>query len=78
MSSERQQQQQQEYILNQQKLQIDAFKRYEARINSYRLHYGPYDHYIDWCNAQYELECIPEDARRGSMAGTKAGVFGTS
>ena len=74
MSLERQQQQQ-EY---KQRLQTDAFKRYEERINSYRLHYGPYDHYIDWCNAQYELECLPDNCRRGSMAGTKAGVFGTS
>jgi hypothetical protein len=67
--------QQEEY---KQRLQIEAFSRYEARINSYRLHYGRYEDYIDWCNAQYELECIPEICRSGSMAGERGRVFGIS
>ena len=72
--------QQEEYILNQQRLKIEAFARYEARLNSYRLHYGRYEDYIDWCNAQYELECIPEICRSGSMAGARGRgqVFGIS
>ncbi len=32
---------------------------------NYQMH-GPYHDYMEWCQGQYELECIPESCRRGS------------
>jgi hypothetical protein len=46
--------------------QKNATKIYNYRIKSYdyRIH-GPYEHYIIQVEAEYELECIPEQFRRG-------------
>lgn len=40
---------------------------YHKRVNEYNFAYhGYYIDYIEWCRAQYELECIPESCRQGS------------
>ena len=47
-------------------LQEKALRNYDARINNYNYAYhGPYINYINWCRAEYELECIPDCCRYG-------------
>jgi hypothetical protein len=56
----------QEYLIEQQKLQEQALRNFNARVKSYSYPYhGSYIEYIEWCRAQYELECIPESCRQG-------------
>jgi hypothetical protein len=43
-----------------------AIRNFNLRVKSYSYsHHGPYYDYIEWCRAQYELECIPEWCRQG-------------
>ena len=42
-----------------------AINNFNDRVNSYP-HHGNYEQYIEYCRAQYELDCIPEFCRRGS------------
>ena len=47
-------------------LEILALKNYNQRIKNYCFpRHGPYFDYMEWCLAQYELECIPESCRQG-------------
>ena len=48
--------------------QAIALQNYHMRVNSWRgPRFGPeYHNYMNWCNAQYQLESIPEAWRRGS------------
>jgi hypothetical protein len=56
----------QEYFIKQQMLEAEALKRFNIRVNSYSYpHHGPYIQYIEWCRAQYELDCIPPSCRQG-------------
>ncbi len=55
-----------QYAIDQQKLNEEALKKFNLRIKLYNYaHHGPYYQYIEWCRAQYELECIPECCRYG-------------
>ena len=48
-------------------LELNAAINFEKRLREYHYAYhGPYTNYIEWCKAQYELECIPEWCRQGS------------
>ena len=51
-----------------QQLLVIAQKNYNTRVKNYNYkHHGNYDLYIDYCQAQYELECIPKICRRGAV-----------
>jgi hypothetical protein len=51
----------------QENLEDIALKNFNIRVNSYSYpHHGPYHQYIEWCRAQYQLECIPPSCRQGS------------
>ena len=40
---------------------------YAYRVRNYNYAYnGPYYEYIEYCQAQYQLECMPEEVRYGS------------
>ena len=53
-------------IRQHQELREKALYNFNLRIDSYSYpHHGPYDIYVQWCRAKYELECIPECCRRG-------------
>lgn len=48
-------------------LEVTAAINFQKRIRGYNYAYhGPYHYYVEWCRAQYELECIPEWCRQGS------------
>jgi hypothetical protein len=52
---------------SQQKLIDEATRKFNIRVKSYSFpHHGPYYEYIEWCRAQYELDCIPQYCRQGS------------
>ena len=51
----------------QQNLQAIAANNFNIRVNSYSPpHHGRYHQYMEWCHAQYQLECIPPSCRQGS------------
>jgi len=56
----------QEYIAEQRSLQEAALRKYHLRIKSYTQNKGPYNVYVVNCQAQYELDCIPERCQQGS------------
>jgi hypothetical protein len=56
----------QEYIAEQRNLQEAALRKYHMRIKLYSPHKGPYYVYVAECQAQYELDCIPESCRQGN------------
>jgi hypothetical protein len=44
----------------------EAAINFNKRIKAYNYAYhGMYYDYVEWCRAQYELECIPEWCRQG-------------
>lgn len=54
------------YEKEQRELKIKAYRNYNARIKAYNYAFhGPYYEYIELCQAQFELECIPEICRQG-------------
>ena len=58
-----------EYKAKQSDLSLEeiAAINYHKRIREYNFAYhGYYLDYIEWCRAQYELECIPIACRQGS------------
>lgn len=55
------------YPKEQAKMELNAARNYHRRIKEYNYAYhGYYSDYVEWCRAQYELECIPECCRQGS------------
>ena len=51
----------------QQNLEVIALNNFNIRVNSYSYpHHGPYHQYIEWCRAQYQLECMPQYCRQGA------------
>lgn len=47
-------------------LELNAARNYHRRMKQYNYAYhGYYSDYVEWCRAQYELECIPECCRQG-------------
>ena len=47
------------------KIKEEAFKKFNARIHSYNYaQHGSHYEYIQWCRAEYELECINEFKRK--------------
>jgi hypothetical protein len=55
-----------ESSISEQKLIDEANRKFNIRVKSYSYpHHGPYHEYIEWCRAQYELDCIPEYLRYG-------------
>lgn len=54
------------YAKEQANLELNAARNYHKRIKEYNYAYhGTYIPYVEWCRAQYELECIPEICRQG-------------
>lgn len=44
----------------------EALKNFNIRVNSYSYpHHGPYVQYIDWCRAQYQIECMSQSSTQG-------------
>jgi len=44
----------------QQQLEIEAMRKFNARVANYSYpHHGLYLDYIEWCRAQFSLDCIP-------------------
>ena len=51
----------------QQNLEAIALNNFNIRVNSYSPpHHGSYHQYIEWCHAQYQLECIHPSCHQGS------------
>jgi hypothetical protein len=47
-------------------LQSRALELFRHRVNNYHYAYhGPYEEYIHYIRAQYELDCFPESLRYG-------------
>lgn len=47
--------------------QREAAINFDKRIRAYNYAYhGPYYYYVEWCQSQYELECIPDYCRQGT------------
>jgi hypothetical protein len=64
----------------QQRLEIEAMRKFNERVANYSFpHHGLYLDYIEWCRAQFCLECIPEECRDGvnCTADYDVGVDGT-
>jgi hypothetical protein len=56
-----------QYKREEDSLEIIAARNYHRRVREYDYAYhGYYLDYIEWCRAQYELECIPKECRQGS------------
>jgi hypothetical protein len=54
-------------IMDEDELHERALHNFNIRIANYSYaHHGPYHKYVQWCRAEYELECIPEYCRYGS------------
>ena len=52
---------------SQQKLIDEANRKFNIRVKAYSYpHHGPYHQYIEWCHAQYQLECMPQYCRQGA------------
>jgi hypothetical protein len=46
--------------------QEEALKNFNMRVNSYSYpHHGPYVQYIEWCRAQYQIECMSQSSTQG-------------
>ena len=55
-----------EALIEDQRLQAEARRRFDYRIRTYNFAYhGPYYEYIRWCQAQYELDCLPDYCKQG-------------
>jgi len=53
-------------IKEQRELKLNAYRNYHARIKAYNYAFhGPYYEYLEWCQAQFQLDCIPEMCRKG-------------
>ncbi len=47
-------------------LEAEAMRRFNIRVKGYSYaHHGPYYDYIEWCRAQYQLDCIPPQCQYG-------------
>jgi hypothetical protein len=56
----------QDYLIQEQKLQVEAMRKFNIRVKGYSYpHHGNYIDYIEWCRAQYELDCIPQCCHQG-------------
>jgi len=54
------------YAKEERELKIKAARNFHNRIQMYHYAYhGNYIEYVEWCRAQYELECIPSYLRQG-------------
>jgi hypothetical protein len=59
--------QQEKYNAEVESLEKEARRRYHMRIKAYDyMKHGPYEYYRVHCEAEYQLECIPESCRQGS------------
>ena len=53
--------------MDEEKIKKEALKKFNIKISSYNYaQHGSHYEYIQWCRAQYELDCIPEYCRQGS------------
>ncbi len=67
MGSSTSKKQQEEYKRREILLEQNARKKYNERIKAYTyLYHGDYFIYVQNCQAQYELECIPPSCRYGN------------
>jgi hypothetical protein len=59
------------------KAQENAARNYHMRVNAWKgVRFGPeFQQYMEWCNQQYQLECIPESLRQGSMDAEASRIF---
>lgn len=50
----------------QQQLEIEAMRKFNERVANYSFpHHGLYLDYIEWCRAQFSLDCIPKELHYG-------------
>jgi hypothetical protein len=48
-------------------IKIQAARKYHERMRSYNYFiHGPYEHYVEWCRGQFQLECMPDHLRYGA------------
>jgi hypothetical protein len=61
----------------QERLRAEAQRLFNQRIDEYSYaHHGSHFEYIQWCCAQYQLDCIPEFCRQGSNYTPHEDAFG--
>ncbi len=55
-----------ENLIEEQRLEAEARRKFDFRIKNYSYPYhGSYIDYVNWCRAQYELDCLPDYCKRG-------------
>jgi hypothetical protein len=64
-------------IKSDEQLEREAMENFNLRVKNYSYpHHGPYHEYIDWCRAQYQLECIQPYCRQGANYSPKYDNWG--
>ena len=54
------------HVQTQQERTMRAARNFHHRIKSYDYAYdGLYSDHVEWCHAQYQLECLPEECLQG-------------
>lgn len=52
--------------LKEETLKTEAMRKFNIRVNSYSYaHHGNHFEYIQWCRAQYQLDCIDANCYKG-------------
>ena len=52
-------------LMDEEKIKKEALKKFNIKISSYNYaQHGSHYEYIQWCRAEYELECINEFKRK--------------
>ena len=46
-------------------LKKEAIRKFNIRINRVYAHHGNHFEYIQWCRAQYQLDCIDTNCYKG-------------
>jgi hypothetical protein len=55
-----------EALIEENRLEAEAMHKFNYRVRTYSYpHHGPYHEYIEWCRAQYELDCLPDYCKHG-------------
>jgi hypothetical protein len=52
--------------IEEQNLKEEALRKFNIRVKGYSYpHHGNYSDYIEWCRAQYQLDCVPSICHQG-------------
>lgn len=47
-------------------LEKEALQKYNLRVRAYNhVYHGQYFEYLEWCKAQYYLDCMPASCQQG-------------